>query len=260
MTLSHPTLLQDFHLLAFDELDSTNDEAKRLARSGGSHGAIIWAKRQTAGRGRMERGWHSPVGNLHVSVLLTPGGDVAKLSQLSFVAAVAAREAIVPVLPDGAKVQLKWPNDLLIGGKKVGGILVETFRPPSDPRLWAIVGFGLNIESAPKDVLFPATCLKGEGVDLVSAKIVLSRFIHHFIVRYNGWAEGGFAGIRENWLKNAWMLHKKIRIVLPQEEMKGTFAGLEEGGSLILEMTGGKRQVVPAGDMFSLRAAKEAGA
>lgn len=261
MARKTPTLLNDYHLLAFDELDSTNDEARRIALKGGGtgHGAVVWAKRQTAGRGRMERKWESREGNLFVSVLLAPDCDIAEASQLSFVAAVAARDAICPVLPEDANLQFKWPNDLLIGGRKAAGILLETFVPPSDPqkRLWAIVGCGLNIESHPKETLFPATCLKSEGVELISAKIVLSRFIHHFVERYNQWSRsGGAIMIRREWLKHAWRIGEQVCVALPGEELIGKFEGIETSGSLVLKCEGGGRQVIPAGDL-SLRMAEE---
>jgi len=247
------TLLNDYHLLAYDVLDSTNEEAKRLAHKGESHGAVIWAKKQTAGRGRMDRVWESREGNLFVSVLLAPACDLARCAELGFVAALAVRDAIVPLLPDSANIQFKWPNDLLIGERKAGGILLETFTPPGGA-LWAIVGMGLNIDSAPAETIFPATYLTNEGVELVSAKIVLSRFIHHFVLRYNQWTQKGLAPLRKEWLKHAWRLGESVRIALPNEELTGVFEGMEPGGSLVLALDNGGRQVIPAGDLLRLRA------
>lgn len=251
-------LLNDFHLLAFDELDSTSEEARRIAIKGGAHGAVVWAKRQTDGRGRMDRNWESREGNLFASILLSPGCDIAVASQLSFVAAIAAREAIVPILPEECSVQLKWPNDVLIDGRKVGGILLEAFTPPGQQKLWVVVGIGINVDSYPQDTLFPATCIRECGVDLISAKIVLSRLVHHFSQRYNQWQQRGFGVIRREWQSKAWMLKSKVRIALPHEEILGTFEGLDENGSLILKVGPGKRQVIPAGDLFSLRSVEEA--
>ncbi|MBV8939405.1 MAG: biotin--[acetyl-CoA-carboxylase] ligase [Alphaproteobacteria bacterium] len=247
------SLSHEYHLLAFDELDSTNEEARRLARSGGSHGAVIWAKRQTAGRGRMEREWESREGNLFVSLLLQPGCDFATAGQLSFVAALAVRDTLLPLLPDTCTIQCKWPNDVLIDGRKVCGILLESFAP-APPNRWVIIGVGVNVDSFPLEAMFPATSLKDSGVDLISAKIVLARFMHHFSERYGAWVEKGFDGIARQWLKSAWMLKRKVRVLLPQEELAGTFTGLEAGGSLALAMADGRRLVVPAGDMVSLRA------
>src|ERR1700733_4426211 len=124
----HPSnLLNDYHLLSFDTLDSTNEEAQRLAKGGGCHGAVIWAKKQTEGKGRMGRSWISSDGNLFVSVLLQPDKPLREFTQLSFVAAVATLESLEPLLEKG-KLQCKWPNDILLDGKKVGGILLESFQ------------------------------------------------------------------------------------------------------------------------------------
>src|SRR5581483_4174921 len=123
-----PNLLNDYHLLSYDELDSTNEEARRIAEGGGSHGAVVWAKRQTAGRGRMGRLWVSAEGNLFCSVLLAPKCNVDLAAQLSFVAAVAVAETLESIIPDGDAVNCKWPNDILLGSRKIGGILLESFE------------------------------------------------------------------------------------------------------------------------------------
>src|SRR5271154_795990 len=121
---TNSNLLNDYHLLSFDALDSTNEEARRLANGGGCHGAVIWAKRQTEGKGRLGRVWISSEGNLFVSVLLQPDKPLKEFSQLSFVTAVAALEALEALIPEGRKLTCKWPNDILIDGRKLGGILL----------------------------------------------------------------------------------------------------------------------------------------
>src|SRR5579872_7470464 len=121
-------LLNDYHLLSFDTLDSTNEEARRLANGGGCHGAVIWAKQQTNGKGRLGRNWISSEGNLFVSVLLQPGKPMDELCQLSFVAAVATVEALESLLSDPKTLKCKWPNDILLSDRKLGGILLESFQ------------------------------------------------------------------------------------------------------------------------------------
>ena len=113
----------DYRLFAFDEIDSTNDEALRRLGAGGRHGDVIWAESQTAGRGRRGRAWDSPPGNLHVSVIagLPSGRDTG---QIAFVAALGLGAAIDEVAPDLQDMRYKWPNDVLLGGKKAGGILI----------------------------------------------------------------------------------------------------------------------------------------
>lgn len=246
------SLLNDYHLLSFETLDSTNEEAKRLATNGGSHGAVIWAKEQTAGRGRGDRQWESLPGNLFVSVLLRPGCDIETIPQLSFVAALAAHHTIEDVLDEDTDIALKWPNDVLINNKKVAGILLESFTVPGDDERWVVVGLGMNIERSPDDVRFPATSLKEEGVEIISAKIVLSRYVHCFIENYNLWSRRGFSTIRRQWSTAAWGLKQQVRISLPSEEIQGEFRGLDADGGLILQLSAKERCTIHSGDMFAL--------
>lgn len=245
-----PNLLNDYHLLSFDSLDSTNEEAKRLARAGGSHGAVIWAKKQSEGKGRLGRNWLSADGNLFVSVLLQPQKPLAELSQLSFVAAVAAIEAIAPLV-EKSSLKTKWPNDILLSDRKLGGILLESFRTEGSDLPWVIVGVGINIDSFPPRTEFPATCLKEAGVELVSAKIILSRFIHHFIECYNEWNNKGFTGLRKDWMANAWNLKQKITARLESGEVQGIFDGIDASGNLVLITDNRKKQVIHAGDVYA---------
>ncbi len=245
-----PNLLNDYHLLSFDILDSTNEEAKRLAKAGSGHGAVIWAKRQTGGKGRLGRNWVSQEGNLFVTILLKPEKPLEELSQLSFVAAVAVVEALSPLLPEGTRMQCKWPNDILLDDRKVGGILLESFQNPEKKEAWVAVGIGVNVESFPPRTEFPATCLKDAGVELVSAKIILSRLIHHFIESYNQWNLKGFAPIRKQWTKSAWGMKARVRARLPDSEIEGVAQGIDENGSLLLKLANGKTHQVHAADVF----------
>lgn len=257
MTKKTYHLINDYHLLAYETVDSTNEEAKRLAEGGASHGAVIWAKEQTAGRGRLTRDWESKAGNLFVSILLSPKCPVADIAQLSFVSAVAAVEGLQPLLPAGGEFTCKWPNDILLGTKKMGGILLESFITiPEEgdhkgkPKQWVVVGVGMNIDSCPADTPYPATSLRDAGVELVSAKIVLGRFIEHFIEQYDIWAKDGFAPIRESWLKHAYGLGKKIEVRNGEETVKGIFAGISEKGELLVDAPKGQRYVINTGDVF----------
>lgn len=243
-------LINDYHLLSFDSLDSTNEEAKRLAKSGSGHGAVIWAKKQTAGKGRLGRTWVSDEGNLFVSVLLKPEKQMHELSQLSFVAAVAVHQTLKDVLAKEYKLECKWPNDLLVDGRKIGGILLESFKAGEESGNWLVVGVGVNVDSFPEDAEFPATCLTECGVELISAKIILSRFIHHFIECYDLWNADGFEPIRREWLKAAWGMGQKLVARLPDKEVEGVAYGIDPNGNLILELGGGRRQFIQAADIF----------
>jgi BirA family biotin operon repressor/biotin-[acetyl-CoA-carboxylase] ligase len=243
-------LLDDYHLLSFDSLDSTNEEAKRLARAGGAHGAVVWAKKQTGGKGRMGREWVSQEGNLFVSILLKPEKPITELSQLSFVASVAIVEALSALFEKEHKLSCKWPNDVLLDGKKLSGILLESFPCEVDGKNWIVVGVGVNVDSHPTNVQFPATCLTEAGVELVSAKIVLSRFIHHFIEVYNDWNNKGFASVRKRWLSYAWGMKKELTARMPDIEITGTATDIDANGSLILKDKKGKKHMILAADIF----------
>lgn len=246
------TLLNDYHLLTYDVLDSTSAEAKRLAGGGASHGAVIWAKRQTAGRGRMGREWVSAEGNLFVTVLLSPTAPLAECSQLSFVAALAVADTLEAIMPDAAAVRCKWPNDVLVNGKKISGILLESFTTKQlvSEQQWIAVGVGINVDNFPEHVLFPATCLTVEGVELISAKIVLSRFVHNFIHRYDQWEAKGFKPIEKDWSKRAYHLNDPVEVIVGEERIGGVFTGIDAEGRLLL--SDGKKTMSPitAGDVF----------
>lgn len=246
----HSNLLNDYHLLAFDQLDSTNEEAKRLAKSGGAHGAVVWAKKQTSGKGRLGREWISQEGNLFVSLLLKPEKPLAELSQLSFVASVALVEALVDMFGEEHRLACKWPNDVLLDDKKLAGILLESFPCEVDGKQWVIVGVGVNVDSHPNHVQFPATCLTEAGVELISAKIVLSRFNHHFIECYNEWENKGFTAIRKRWLRNAWNMKKEITARLPDREITGIAQEIDESGCLIVKDKKGAKHTIHAADIF----------
>lgn len=241
-------LIDDFHLLSYDEVDSTNDEARRLAEAGASHGAFLWAKRQSAGRGRMGRVWVSEEGNLFVSVLLKPPVPRERLPELSFVSALAVLETLRPIVGESQALRLKWPNDILLNDRKVGGVLLESFQG-ADGAMWAIVGLGVNIEHHPDQVMFPATCLKESGVQIVSAKIVLSRFIHHFIQYYDIWMEEGFAPVRAAWRQHGWRLGEEVQVSCGEEKVTGRFEDIDEQGRLRLMLPDGARRIVSAGDI-----------
>ena len=124
------SLPSPYQLITFETIDSTNEEAKRLAGSDAPEGTVVWAREQSAGRGRRGRAWVSGHGNLYCSILLRPDCHAFKAMQLSFVAALAMADAVASVLPKGAFVNCKWPNDVLVEGRKISGILLESQNIP----------------------------------------------------------------------------------------------------------------------------------
>ncbi len=246
-------LLEDYHLLSYEVLDSTNEEAKRLAGGGAAHGAVIWTKKQTAGKGRMGREWISPEGNLYVSVLLSPECDLPLCSQLSFVAANAVVSTMEPIIPGEGETACKWPNDILYDGRKLGGILLESFTMldnQGNDRQWVVVGIGINIDHYPDDVAFPATCLRETGVEIISAKIVLSRFVYNFIHHYDSWCEDGFDPVKKQWVESAYKLGFPIQARVGMEAYTGSFQGIDDLGRLLLQEADGTLRTISAGDVF----------
>ena len=247
-------LVNDYHLLAYETVDSTNEEARRLAEGGAAHGAVIWAKDQTAGRGRLKREWESKPGNLFVSLLLSPECALNEAAQLSFLAATAAVQALHPLVP-GQEFACKWPNDIMLGDKKLGGILLESFSTQpegtKERKQWVVVGVGINVDSCPSKTLYPATCLREAGVQLVSAKIVLTRFLESFMENYDSWVKEGFAPIRKSWLSHAYGMDKPVTVQLGEgAEVKGVFTGISKTGEMQLTDGKGQQTTINCGDVF----------
>lgn len=245
-----PLALPPFYrVLAFDSLPSTMDECRRQATEGAPEGLLVWAGEQTAGRGRRGRSFASPRGNLYLSLLLRPDRPAAEGAQLGFVAAVALADAVAALLPDGARrVQLKWPNDLLIDRAKASGILLEG-QPGAGGRLdWLILGIGVNVASHPRNTPYPATSLATAG-SVARAADLLATLADSFVLWHETWRARGFAPIRTAWLGRAAGLGEAIRVNLAQESVEGRFADLDETGILWIELPGGGRRAIAAGDI-----------
>jgi BirA family transcriptional regulator, biotin operon repressor / biotin---[acetyl-CoA-carboxylase] ligase len=256
MTASLPSLPQSYRLVSYDTLGSTNDEAKRLARDGGAAGTIVWALEQTAGRGRRGRPWISPRGNLYASLLLWPRCSPERAAQLGFAAALAVSDALLSLVPQIAGLALKWPNDVLLGGRKIAGILLESeiagsMSCDSDGRLgFLVVGTGVNLAAAPPDAEFPATSLCAEGYPPPEPGVMLEAYIRWFATWERRWLEEGFAPLRAAWLARAAGLGEPIRVRLESRTMHGRFADLDHAGTLVLETADGST-LISAGDVFT---------
>jgi BirA family biotin operon repressor/biotin-[acetyl-CoA-carboxylase] ligase len=235
-------------LIAHEVLGSTNAEALRLAREGG-HGPLwVTAERQTAGRGRRGRAWISPAGNLHASLLLTEPAAAEHWPQLSFVAALAAHDAVVEVAADLKRLlAIKWPNDLLLAGAKLGGILIE-----AESGISAVaVGIGVNCASHPPDTDFPAADLATAGAP-VSPAALFGALSVKMLGRLAQWNAGeGFSTIRADWLARAAGMGESVRVRLAQREVVGRFEALDEAGGLVLRLPDGNTMTIAAGDVFT---------
>ncbi len=244
-----PELPPPFRLHAFERLTSTNDEARRLAAEGAPAGTMVLAMTQTAGRGRRGRHWDSPPGNLHCSLVVRPDCALAEAANLSFMAALALGDAIAPALPKGVRLNFKWPNDVLVNGRKTAGILLESSI--TEGRLdWLVVGVGTNVERFPEGTPFPATSLRAEGCTDVTVGGLLEEFCRCFGAWYERWCSGGFAPVRAAWLDRAAGFEQMIEVRLESECLIGRFIDLDERGALILETVEGGVREVTAGDVF----------
>ena len=235
--------------IAFESIGSTNAEALSRARVGERGPLWVTAESQSAGRGRRSNSWVSPPGNLYATLLLSEPSAQAAAPQLSFVAALALHDALAECAPQlGPQLKLKWPNDVLLGGAKIAGILIEG---GSEPAFAVAIGLGVNCASHPEGTAFPATDLKDAGA-LVAPAQLFAALTAAMQRRLAQWQRGeGFVAVRADWLKRAAGLGEAIRVRLPERELSGRFEGLDEQGRLLLREPGGLT-IVTAGEVFGL--------
>ncbi len=249
MSAAAPRLPGFFDLIPFARIDSTNEEARRRALAGAREGTLVWSLEQTAGRGRRGRAWHSPPGNLYMSLLLRPACPLEAAAQWSFVAAVAVGEALDAMLPAGPAIRFKWPNDVLIDGAKVSGILMEAAGGATGVE-WVVVGIGVNVLCAPADAPYPATSLLRAGAAPAEVAAVLERVAAALLAWRERWLRQGFGPVRAQWLRFARGLGEEVEVRLPQGTLTGRFCALDEAGALALALPDGTTRRVTAGEVF----------
>ncbi|WP_417810981.1 biotin--[acetyl-CoA-carboxylase] ligase [Thalassospira alkalitolerans] len=249
--MTRPTirLPEGFYLHELDVIDSTNDEAKRLADKGAQSGALIWARQQTTGRGRRGRAWSSPVGNLYSSLLLRPDCPLFEAAKLTFLIAVAMAEAIEMVSGNQIRPDCKWPNDLMVNGRKISGILLESASNDGTQTDYLVIGAGVNVAFYPDDAERPATSLAALGAP-TSVKDVLQIYVARIAHWLPIWEAQGFAPIREAWLTRAYGVGEPVIARLTQRTLEGTFVGLDDDGALVLRETDGTEHRIGAGEVF----------
>jgi BirA family biotin operon repressor/biotin-[acetyl-CoA-carboxylase] ligase len=230
---------------------STNSEAMRLAAEGVPSGTWVIADRQTAGRGRSGRAWESPAGNLHASLVLRDVFPLEKAAQLALVSGVAVHAAVSAAAGaalDG-QLALKWPNDILLGRSKLGGILVESSVMRRDQGALAVIGVGLNLAHHPELEDRPATDLSAHGASIAPLNFLplLDGSMQEWI---SNWASGeGFAAVRNAWLARSLPLGAGLMVHSGQGIVRGVFAGLDSDGALLLTLPSGALQTVTFGDV-----------
>jgi BirA family transcriptional regulator, biotin operon repressor / biotin---[acetyl-CoA-carboxylase] ligase len=241
LQFGHPVYL-------YRSLGSTNDEAKLLAASGAPEGLLVIAEEQTAGRGRSGRSWMTPPGQaLACSVVLRPNLPLERATQLTMLAGVAVCRAIEQATPLHA--MLKWPNDVLIAGKKVAGLLLETALK-DDQLDYAVLGLGLNVSFAPppEAVDFPATSLEAESETEVGRLHLLRLFLEE-LERLYPQLESGNKTLYHAWRTRLTMLGEPVTVRTATGDETGRLEGVTPEGALILQQAGGKTLQLLAGDV-----------
>ena len=231
-----PVLPDGWSLVALDSVGSTNDEAARLADAGAREGTVVWAREQTGGRGRRGRHWVSPVGNLYSSTVLRPDCVAQRAAELGFAAALAVSD----IVPTGREVRVKWPNDVMVDGGKVAGILLESSIGQGGRVEHVVAGIGVNVGFAPQvaEMRYPGAALGG------SVEAALERLAQALARRLAEWRHNGFEAVRTAWLAKAGPLGVAVDVRLADELVQGSFAGLDQEGALMLDTAAGPRKIV----------------
>ena len=232
-----------FDVRHYERLESTSDEARRLAADGAPHGTVVHADEQTAGRGRLARRWFSPPGNLYISVVLYFDVPAARAAELGFVTALAVADAVDALLPPHTRATLKWPNDVLVRGGKIAGILLEQ----SDGAI--IAGIGLNVLNAPRGVSYPVATIVGSG-GLATVDGARERLLAALASWIAVWQQDGFAPIRTNWLARAHPPGAALGVRRSDRFINGRFAGIDLDGALLLDTEDGRQRIVTGDVQF----------
>jgi BirA family biotin operon repressor/biotin-[acetyl-CoA-carboxylase] ligase len=236
-------------ILALDEVDSTNLEARRQIEAGAVTPLWITAGRQSAGRGRRGRAWSTETGNLAATLLLHCDKPPIEAAQIAFVAALAVADLASAFAPAGL-VSLKWPNDTLLAGRKLSGILVES-GARAEGGLWLAVGVGVNLAHHPEGTERPATSLAAHIRRSPPTPLEALALLAEALERWRGiWDRLGFAPIAQAWTARAHGLGEACVARLPGETVQGVAEGLDPDGALRLRLADGRIRRITAGDVF----------
>lgn len=235
-------------------VDSTNTVAMELGEKDAPHGTVVVADRQTKGRGRLGRSWISPAGNIYMSILLRPALTPADAPLLTLTAAVACARALREA--SNLRVEIKWPNDLVITGKKLGGILTE-MKSRGDRILFVAVGIGINLNSGvtdfPPELREAATSVSMETGKKISRTGLLQRVLEEIGLWYDALTKGETDRILDEWRHLSSTLGKSVRITAGNETFEGVAEALDGAGRLIVKSLSGIQKVINAGDVTMVR-------
>lgn len=238
-------------VISFTETDSTNVQARRIAEEGGVEGTVVVADQQNSGRGRLGRRWESPSGvNLYCSILLRPRIPVQQAPQLTFLSAVAVAETLKEVCQLSAEV--KWPNDILVNGAKISGLLNE-MSAETEQIHFVILGVGVNLNMTasqfPDDLNYPATSALLEIGKPVDRLIFVRAFLQRLDLYYSEFLREGFTPIRRRWENLCKLINTKVKVDQGVNSCCGTVVGLDLDGALRLQLENGQIERILAGDI-----------
>ena len=245
------TRILGLNLIYHEKIESTMPEAFRLAMEGSAEGTVVLAENQTKGRGRLGRGWVSPKGKgIYASIVLRPKFSLAEVAKLTLLTAVALSEAIEKTT--GLTPQIKWPNDLLIGNKKVAGILTE-MNADMDRVRFIIVGIGINVNTPSNSLPEVATSLKIETGQTIPRVKLFQMILVSLEYWYLTAQAKGFDPIIEEWKKRSVTLGKRIRVVEANQILEGEAIDLDAFGGLVIKNDDGKFITRMSGDVTHVR-------
>lgn len=236
-------------ILRFEEIDSTNRAAKQLAMQGASEGTLVVAERQTGGRGRLGREWSSPAGGLWLSLILRPALAPNQAARLTLLAAVAMVDSIKAVT--GLSVGIKWPNDLLLDGRKLCGILME-MSADMDQIAWVVVGIGLNanlnMSELPPELVDRATTIQNELGRPIDRNALIARTLDQIGEGYQKLSTGHWEQVMAKWRTSSVTLGCAVQVTTPLGCIEGQAVDIDGDGALLVATASGVQRVL-AGDV-----------
>ncbi|BDZ71772.1 biotin--[acetyl-CoA-carboxylase] ligase [Methanobacterium petrolearium] len=238
----------------YSEVDSTNEVAKRLADDGAPEGTIIIAESQRSGRGRRGKKWISPSGGVWMTIILRPDIPPSKAPQLTLVTGVAVAETLDQECR--LDVGIKWPNDILIGGKKVCGILTEANTTPEGLE-YVVVGIGIDlnvdVDNFPPELREGATSLKKELEEEIYSVKLVQRFLNNLETLYDDFKSGNFPEILKEWRKLSKTIGSYVEVRKKGRIVRGEAVGITREGVLILEMDDGSLRKIISGECIHMK-------
>ena len=242
--------MENKEIIYYKQLDSTNTEIARLAADGAVHGTVVVADAQTAGKGRRGRQWESPAGeNIYLSILLRPDCVPEKAPMLTLVMAYSVAKLLRELGVEG--VQIKWPNDLVLSGKKICGILTEMQLKDTEID-YVVVGVGINVNTSnfPKELKDTATSLYLESGRTFDREIMVESVVEHFGQAYQQFAEvQDLQFLREEYNNMLVNVGREVRVLEPGNEYKAYAQGINSEGELLVRTEDGEEKRIYAGEV-----------